>query len=741
MKCPECHFENPETTRFCGNCGTRLISKEKISVSPTKTQPTPREELKIGTTFAGRYQIIEELGKGGMGRVYKVMDREIKENLALKLLNPEISANEKVIERFRNELKFARKISHRNVCRMYDLGDEQGTRYITMEYVSGEDLKSSIRRMGPLSIGKAISIAKQICEGLAEAHRLGVIHRDLKTRNIMIDRDGNTRIMDFGIARSLEEEGITDTGVMIGTPKYMPPEQVEGKKVDERSDIYSLGVILYEMVTGKVPFEGDTALSVALKQKTEAPLDPMELNPLVPVDLNRVIMKCLEKQKERRFQTAEELISALDQVEKEIPTEEGKIAKRMTEWSKERRKRMIAVPLIFLIIAAAMVGGYFLWKQQSLTQKPAEEYAGRITWEHSIAVLPVEDLSPERDQAPLCEGMHDDIITKLSSIEDLRVAPKLSVVRYKDTKKDIREIGKELQVESILVLTLQREGNIIRVNGRLHDTKGGFPIRTYRFERNFDGYFKMQDEISDDIARTLEVQPEEERLRAIKRREHADVAAYEYYVKGNYYEGRYSDSYDEEDFQLALRMLRKTTEVAPDYALAYWSLGNLYEARFVDTDNRQFLDQMLKNYEKAFEIDPDLAEAHLGLGWGFFYKEDLDRAYQSFKRAFEIEPQSLSINFDVAGFYKSIGLFDQAIPFYLRAIQIDPTYVMSYDILAACYMYVGEYTKAIDCLKKALGFAPKDYGLHLNYARQLILMGRYDEAEEKIDQAEEIRPG
>jgi len=234
-----------------------------------RTAQIPIKGLKRGNILAGRYKIIEELGRGGMGNVYRVLDKKINEEIALKLINPAIVAEAKIIERFRNELKFARKITHKNICRMYDLNEEEKILYITMEYVLGDDLKSIISMMGQLSVSKTISIAKQICEGLAEAHRLGVIHRDLKPRNIMIDKKGNARIMDFGIARSLKTKGITGTGDMIGTPEYISPEQAEGKEADPRSDIYSLGVIIFEMVTGKVPFRGDTPLSIALMHKTD----------------------------------------------------------------------------------------------------------------------------------------------------------------------------------------------------------------------------------------------------------------------------------------------------------------------------------------------------------------------------------------------------------------------------------------------------------------------------------------
>ena len=273
-KCPKCHYANPETQKFCGECGTPLGGEGTPRFSGTRTLETSRQTMERGIVFAGRYEIIEALGIGGMGEVYRVEDKKVGQEIALKLIKPEIAADLKNIERFRHEMKFARMISHRNVCRMFDLGEDKGTYFITMEYVAGEDLKSFIRRAAPLSPARALAIVRQTAEGLAEAHRLGVIHRDLKPGNVMIDREGNVRIMDFGIARSLAAREITGVGTVIGTPEYMSPEQVEGKDADHRSDLYSLGIIMFEMLTGQVPFGGDTPLSVAVKQKSESPLSP-----------------------------------------------------------------------------------------------------------------------------------------------------------------------------------------------------------------------------------------------------------------------------------------------------------------------------------------------------------------------------------------------------------------------------------------------------------------------------------
>jgi serine/threonine protein kinase len=368
MKCTNCNFRNTPRARYCVQCGAELTPS---GPSPETVRSSFRE-IERGTILFGRYEVIEEIGSGGMGSVYRVVDQQINEVMALKIIRPDIAMDSEVIERFTQELKTARKIAHRNVCRMFDIGEDEGTHYITMEYVTGEDLRSLVRRIGQMTVAKTIDIAKQICAGLAEAHAVGVIHRDLKPQNIMIDRNGNVKIMDFGIARFVRTKGITTTGTVIGTPEYMSPEQAEGKGVDQRSDIYSLGVVLFEAATGAVPFEGETPLSVAMKHKLEAVPDPRRFNAQIPADLSGLILKCLEKEKEDRYQTVAEIISDLESISQEATGRQkggksGTEKRRSTTRKVARKKSGFEKALIpgaaILLMAALAFGAWKIWLQ------------------------------------------------------------------------------------------------------------------------------------------------------------------------------------------------------------------------------------------------------------------------------------------------------------------------------------------------------------------------------------------
>ncbi|MBN1224315.1 MAG: protein kinase, partial [Candidatus Aminicenantes bacterium] len=344
ITCSKCKTRNTDKQRFCGECGAQLTQTEDVA-APTRTLEIPIPEMKAGIAFADRYEILEELGAGGMGKVYRAKDKKINEEIALKIIKPEVASDVKTIERFSHELKLARKISHRHVCRMYEFMEAGGIHYISMEYVSGKDLKRHIQEKGPLSEKDVRSIAKQVCTGLMEAHRMGIVHRDLKPGNIMIENDGQAKIMDFGIARSLHSRGLTVEGMIVGTPEYMSPEQVNGEEVDQRSDIYSLGAVLFEMITGRVLFEGESAFSVALKQKNEIPPDPQDFNPETSTEFSSVILKCLAKNREERYSSVEELLSDLNALEKGVGISEISAKIHMPGFMTEEQQAEIDKPV------------------------------------------------------------------------------------------------------------------------------------------------------------------------------------------------------------------------------------------------------------------------------------------------------------------------------------------------------------------------------------------------------------
>jgi serine/threonine protein kinase len=609
IKCPKCDFDNQEDTLFCGKCGTKFDSEEEKPIL-TQTLEVPKEELTTGSTFAGRYQIIEELGRGGMGRVYKATDTKIKEKVALKLIKPEIASDKKTLERFSNELRIARRITHKNVGKMFDINEEEGTHYITMEYVSGQDLRGLIRQSGKLGIETALSIAKQACEGLSEAHKTGVIHRDLKPSNIMIDREGNVRIMDFGSARSLKERGITGAGVMIGTPDYMSPEQAEAKAVDQRSDIYSLGVILYEMVTGRVPFEGDTALSIAMRHKSEIPKDPKEYNAQVPSDLSNLILRCLEKDKENRYQSAEEMQAELKNIEKGMPITEMSVPKRKPLTSKEITVTFGLKKLIMpaLIIIAAVVLAFIIW--QSL---PKKDTATLISDKPSVAVLPFVDLSPQEDQAYFCDGLADELINRLTRIENLRVPARTSSFSFKGKELSIQEIGEKLDVENVLEGSIRRSGNRLRITVQLIKVDDGYPIWSERYERDMEDIFSLQDEISLAIVDKLKIKLLGEEKAELVMRHTQNPEAYNLFLKGHYFWNKRTA----DDIRKAIDYYEQAIKLDSNYALAYAALADSYGLLpfYTFVLPKEAFTKAKTAVKKALDIDETLAEAHSALGF------------------------------------------------------------------------------------------------------------------------------
>jgi len=740
IKCPKCHSDNTDTARFCSNCAAPLPSPEDISVSQTKTLETSKEELTTGSTFANRYQIIEELGKGGMGRVYKVLDKEVNAKVALKLIKPEIASDKKTIERFRNELKVARDIAHKNVCRMYDLGKEEGAYYITMEYVSGGDLKSFIRRSGIISVGKAISIANQVCEGLSEAHRLGVVHRDLKPQNIMIDKDGNARIMDFGIARSLRAKGITGSGVMIGTPEYMSPEQVDGKEADQRADIYSLGVILYEMVTGQVPFEGDTPFSIGVKQKSEIPRAPKEINDQIPEDLNRVILRCMEKDKEKRYQSVGELHSELMSLEKGIPTTERIVPERKPLTSREitvqfsLKKLFIPALIGVVIVIAAIVIWQLLLQKETISVPSGKPLLAVMYFENNTGD---ESLDHWRKMIP---GLVIADLTQSKYIEVLsgeRLYKILSDLNQEDAKSYSSDILKQVatkgRVNHILVGNFAKAGESIRINVTLQEARTEKVVGSEGVEgKGEESIFSMIDELTRKIKTNLKLSPEEiadDFDREVGKITTSSLEAYRYYTEGRNY-------HNKGEGRKSIQSMEKAVAIDPEFAMAYRSMAMTYSNLGYDSATKKYL-------QKAFELTDRLSDRERHLIQGEFYRESektYDKAFEAYDKLLELYPKDGIGNINLGILYTDLEEWDKAIELFKVPIQNKDDTFFPYFNMQYAYAAKGLYDEAQEILEYYLDNFSDDPIIRWALAHNYLCQGKYDLALVELDKAMSLLP-
>jgi serine/threonine protein kinase/tetratricopeptide (TPR) repeat protein len=701
---------------------------------------TPIEELSTGSTFAGRYQIIEEIGRGGMGRIYKVFDSEIDEKVALKLIKPEVAADKGNIERFRNEMKFARQVGHPNVSRMFDLGKHEGTYFITMEYVPGEDLKSFIRRIGQLPVGKAVSIARQVADGLNEAHRQGVIHRDLKPRNVIIDREGNARIMDFGIARSLKSKGVTEKGIMVGTPEYMSPEQTESRDVDQRSDIYSLGILLFEMLTGRLPFEGETPISVAIKQKTETPPRPEAFNPRIPEDLSRLILKCMEKDPANRFQSAEEVVSALDVIEKELPTTETTAPRRKPTTSREvtvtlgLKKTMLPIAAVVAVVAAFILLRPLFFRTAPpaaagdrpslaiLYFKNNTGDAGLEHWRTALTDLLITDLAQSRFVRVLSAESLFDVLEDLDQLQ--------ASVYSSDT---LKEVAERSRVGHVLVGNYTEAGNKFRINASLQEAASGELMSSKSVEGEGErSFYAMVDELTRWIKSNFELSEDtlaDDPDIAVANITTALPEAYKLYSEGR-------RLHLQAQYQQSIVKMQEALEIDPNFAMAYRSLAVSY-------GNLNRLPARNRAVQKAFELSNRVSERERLAIHGNYYmasRQTYDRAIESYQRLLSLYPDDRIANINLGIIYFSLEEFEKAVELYQAYIGYSPDGILGYWNLGETFMAMGNYFGARETLERYLEYSPDNLGVQEKIVGVYIFEGKYAKAQERIQQILESHP-
>ena len=710
-----------------------MSSAKDIPVSQTETLQAPIKELTTGSTFAGRYQIIEELGRGGMGKVYRAIDKKLNEEVALKLIRPEISFDRRTLERFSNELKIARKIVHKNVSRMYHLSEENDTHYITMEYVRGEDLRGMIKMSRRLEIGTAIAIAKQVCEGLAEAHRLGVVHRDLKPGNIMIDKEGDVRIMDFGIARALESKGITDAGAMIGTPEYMSPEQVEGKEVDQRSDIYSLGVILFEMVTGRVPFAGDTPFSVGIKHKSEAPPNPRELNALIPENLNSLILKCLEKAREKRFQSAEDLLSELTKTETAFPTTERFIPKRKTILSKEITAtfslKKIFVPGI--VLAVLVIIAVLIWRFL-----PKKETALPPSDKPSLAIMYFKNNTGDANLDHWRVALADLLITDLSQSKYIRILSGEALYNILENLNEsgattyssevLREVASRGRADKVLVGNYTKAGDAFRINVTIQDGRSGELTDSESVEGiGEQSFYAMVDELTRRIKTGFKI-PEGKIAQdidtGIEKITTSSPEAYRHYSEGRQYHLK-------AEYWKSLSSMQKALEIDPKFAMAWRSVAMSYS-------NMALRPAYLEALRKAFDLRDRASERERYIIEGDYYKaseKTQDKAVEAYLKLLQLYPDEYIGKTNLGILYSQLEELDKAVDLYERNIQSNPDHRFAYENLAETYEAMGLYDKAAGTLETFLQRNPNILTFYFKQATIYLFQGKYELASAKLD--------
>jgi serine/threonine protein kinase/Flp pilus assembly protein TadD len=640
------------------------------------------------------YKITEELGRGGMGIVYKAQDVKLERQVAIKFLPPHIAQSESDKLRFLQEAKAAAALNHPNILHVHEINEHEGTLFLVMEFIEGATLKSIIsdQQSGKgVGIDKAIDWVLQTAEGLRAAHKKGIIHRDVKPENIMLTNDNRVKIMDFGLAKLKSGSGLTKAGTSLGTLGYMSPEQAQGEGVDHRSDIWSLGVVFYEMLTGELPFKAEHDAALMYLIINEEPHPPSTLDRKIAHAVDILVMKMISKDVAGRYQTMDEVIESIHAMKIEL------------------------------------------------------EAAERGAKAKAIAVLPFENISAEKENDYFGDGLTEELIANLSRLKNIGVVSRTTSMQYKGTKKDIKTIGKELGAQYILEGSVRKYQDNLRITVQLIDVLNDRQLWAETYKGKLEDVFDIQEQVSKQIvdAMVLRLTPTEKIV--LTKRSTVNADAFDCYLRGRDFLYRRTKN----GVQFAIQLFQKAIELDPRYAAAYAGLGEAYATLHYDYDTKEiWIDKAIESCLKALMYDATLSEAYSALGLAYMSKKSLEEGIAAAQKAIELDSKNFTSYWILGRIYHIADRDRDAAQMYVKAIELNPNFHTAYGDLRVVYDRLGEKEKHDEILNRLLQIYPTylaqhpdDARSHIYYAIDLAHVNRVEEAKQEAEKALELSPG
>jgi eukaryotic-like serine/threonine-protein kinase len=676
-----------------------------------------------------------------MGAVYKAYDKELNRVVALKLVRPELTADASSMQRFKQELLLASKISHKNILRIHDLGDVEGVKFISMAYVEGEDLHHVLAREGHLPVARALNITRQLCAALDAAHTEGVVHRDLKPQNVLIDAADNAYVSDFGLAKSLEESAavMTRTGEVLGTPRYMSPEQVEGKPADHRSDIYSLGLILYEMVAGDVPFKGDSAFQVMYQRVTQKPKSPKEVNPDLPDYLVRIVLRCLERDVDMRYQQARDVLHDL---ESEVgPTPSRSVQISLPVLTRTGWKLAAGTVLALIAIALAIPSvRHAIFRPSRATVTGAASIPPFNQGKY-VAILPFRVLGDQESLGYIAEGLGESLSAKLFQLKDVHVASSAAVekaAKADSLEKIARALGANLLVHGTVQGTkAQGELQKIAVIVNLDDVPGGRRLWSGEISGVAQDLLTLEDQMSSKLISALELKPSASEAGRGAAHPTENVEAYDLYLKGRNALHRQRSA---KDVQTAIEFFDEALKKDQSFALAYTGMADASLDMYAQNKDAFWTQKALAAAMQAQQLNDELAEVHFSLGSVYSVTGQVAESIIELDRALQLAPNSDEGYRRLGKAYLANGRKEEALKAYRKAVELNPYYWSNYNSLGRVYLDIGHNNEALNAFRKVTELEPDNAIGYMNIGVVYFSEGKYNECIPFFERALKLQP-